>query len=281
MAIRQRLVRDYPSVTEYQSDLAKSHNQIGNLLTDTGQPTEALKWFRRSLELRERLAADNPTVTIHQSELANASDNIGTLLKSIGQAREALELHSRALVIRERLAKDNRMNPTYQDDLGGTLRNVAELEMGEQHWREAQKLLERAIEKQQTALAAMPRHPAFHRGLVQDLLDSMKVFLALEEPEKAIRVRRELLSLPRENPDDYYDIACALALSVSITPAEERHTLSAEAVQTLQQAVAAGWSDARRTSRDNDLACLRDREDFGRLLADMFDRSFPADPFAK
>ena len=55
--------------------------------------------------------------------------------------------------------------------------------------------------------------------------------------------------------------------------------LAAEAVQTLKQAVDAGWTDAQRTNRDNDLASLRHREDFRRLVATLFDSSFPADPF--
>jgi hypothetical protein len=184
-------------------------------------------------------------------------------------------------LIRERVAKENPLNPTYQDDLAGTLRNVAEIEMSQLHWREAHKRLERAIEKEQMALAAMPRHPAFHRGLVRALLDSIKVLLALDQPVEAIRVKRELMSLPRESPNDFYDATCALALSVPAMPAEQRQALAAEAVQTLKQAVDAGWTDAQRMSRDRDLASLFNREDFRRLVATLFDTGFPADPFAR
>ena len=45
-------------------------------------------------------------------------------------------------------------------------------------------------------------------------------------------------------------------------------------------AITAGWSDAQQTSRDPDLAPLRDRDDFRRPLAEVFDRGFPTDPFA-
>jgi hypothetical protein len=48
----------------------------------------------------------------------------------------------------------------------------------------------------------------------------------------------------------------------------------------LRQAVAAGWNDARQTDRDPNLDPLRDRDDFRRLLAELLDRGFPADPFA-
>jgi hypothetical protein len=49
----------------------------------------------------------------------------------------------------------------------------------------------------------------------------------------------------------------------------------------LREAVRAGWNDAQHTSRDPDLAPLRDRDDFRRLVAELFDRGFPADPFAR
>ncbi len=94
-------------------------------------------------------------------------------------------------------------------------------------------------------------------------------------------MKRALMLLSRETPNDFYDVTCALALIIPVMPAEERQVLAAEAVQTLKQAVDAGWTDAQRTNRDNDLASLRHREDFRRLVATLFDSSFPADPFAR
>jgi hypothetical protein len=37
----------------------------------------------------------------------------------------------------------------------------------------------------------------------------------------------------------------------------------------LKQAVAAGYNDAAHMSKDNDLDCLREREDFKKLLGDL------------
>ncbi len=72
-----------------------------------------------------------------------------------------------------------------------------------------------------------------------------------------------------------------MASSIPITRGEQRQTLAANAVQTLKRAIAAGWNDAGKTSSDPDLAPLRDRDDFRRLLAELFDHGFPADPFAR
>ena len=60
LEIRERLARDSPTVTDYQSNLALSHINIGSMLRATGHRDDALKSHRRALEIRERLACDNP-----------------------------------------------------------------------------------------------------------------------------------------------------------------------------------------------------------------------------
>jgi len=49
----------------------------------------------------------------------------------------------------------------------------------------------------------------------------------------------------------------------------------------LRTAVAAGWSNALHTSRNPGLTPLQERSDFQAVLAKLFDRAFPADPFAR
>ena len=72
-----------------------------------------------------------------------------------------------------------------------------------------------------------------------------------------------------------------LALSVPLEQGQARQVHAAEAVQMLRQAVAAGWSNPVHTSRDLDLIPLQDRDDFRRILAELFDRGFPDEPFAR
>ena len=59
----------------------------------------------------------------------------------------------------------------------------------------------------------------------------------------------------------------------------EAARLGDEAMGALQAAVAAGWNKADLMARDPDLASLRGRADFQRLLQLLQDRAFPADPF--
>jgi tetratricopeptide (TPR) repeat protein len=72
LVIQQRLVRDRPDVTEYQSELAQSYTDVGSLLVEMGRPTEAPEWYRRALEIWERLARDHPENPGYQAGLSLA-----------------------------------------------------------------------------------------------------------------------------------------------------------------------------------------------------------------
>src|SRR5262249_35143071 len=105
---------------------------------------------------------------------------------------------------------------------------------------------------------------------------------ALHHPREAAAATRELIPLSSGNPAELYEVAQALALYIPIAPDREAADgYAAEVVAVLERAVQAGWSDAARTSRDPVLIPLHDREDFRRLLVALFDRGFPADPFAQ
>jgi hypothetical protein len=97
--------------------------------------------------------------------------------------------------------------------------------------------------------------------------------------------------LQRTDADSLYSAACYRAVTAG---AWRSGAATSEAVQAadaeadramdwLRKAVAAGWNTPRQIAqmaRDPDLDALRHRADFRRLLAELFDRDFPADPFA-
>jgi eukaryotic-like serine/threonine-protein kinase len=279
-AIQNRLADDEPGIAEYQSGLATTHLNIGVAQAELGRPEEAMESYRRALAAQEVLALAHPSVGMYLSDLAIIHNNIGNLQRDAGRQAEALDSHGRALAIRERLVRDHPSNHYYRSNLGVSLHTLAQSEMDQGRWQEAQERLNRAIECQRAALAVMPKHPFYQQVFKLHLFNLVKVHQALNHPADALRAARELAALPRENSSDLYNVACALALPVPLVHGEQQEALAAEAVQALKQAIAAGWNDAGKTSRDPDLASLRDRDDFRRLMADLFDRSFPANPFA-
>ena len=52
-------------------------------------------------------------------------------------------------------------------------------------------------------------------------------------------------------------------------------------MEALSRAVTLGFKDNQKLQSETDLNPLHDRDDFQRLLAELLDRGFPADPFAR
>jgi serine/threonine protein kinase len=280
LAIRQRLARDHANVPAYQNDLADSQHNVGHLLSTTGHPAEALERYRNALLIGAELIRNNPSITKYQSDQAIRYNDNGALLGELGQLPEALDSFRQALEVQERLVRDHPSIHFYQSGLGITLQNIAETEMLGGRWREALAHLERAIKYERAALAAMPGDQICQKGLKYQLLNLAKVYAALNQPAEMIRTAHELGALAQNFPPALYDAASALALCVPLTRGEQQRRLAAEAVQVLKRAIAAGWRDAAKINREPDLAPLRGRDDFRRLVAELFDRRFPADPFA-
>ncbi|MFO0889984.1 MAG: serine/threonine-protein kinase [Isosphaeraceae bacterium] len=119
-AIRERLVRDYPSVTQFQGELADSLSNLGDLQFETGDPDDAMASYERAREIREWLARDNPVFTQFQDDLAASHGNIGNLLRETGRPGEALASYERAREIFERLARDHPAVARFQDNLAAS-----------------------------------------------------------------------------------------------------------------------------------------------------------------
>ncbi len=194
-------------------------------------------------------------------------------------ARQVLE---KAVEIGSKLVKDYPDRDPYRDAFAAALGNLAVSLRQRGQGKAAVGLLKQAIEQEQVAVARSGGLGHFRRMLgvlFRDLADTFTMMGRVTEAAEAARQRRALIP---SGPFDLYNDACLLSRSIATTEdPRRRDALAAEAVGALRAAVAAGWDNAVHTSRDPDLDPLRARDDFRAMLADLFDRSFPADPFAK
>ncbi len=132
------------------------------------------------------------------------------------------------------------------------------------------------------ALFSGPAHAHYSRSLESAYKDLIASLVALGRSDEAAVAITELRNLVEQVPGGLYDVACYLALSVPITTdSVQKEARAVEAVKMLKRAAASGWSNAASTSRDQRLRPLQHRADFQEVLETMFDRGFPADPFAR
>ena len=89
LTIRAALAKADTTVTEYQSDLANTHYNMGILFRAIGRPEEAIASYQKALILYEALAKAHPTETEYQSDLANSHENLGIIFHATGRPEEA------------------------------------------------------------------------------------------------------------------------------------------------------------------------------------------------
>jgi tetratricopeptide (TPR) repeat protein len=106
LKIEMQLAADFPTVPQYRHDLARSYNNLGNLLRDQGKRDEAEAAYHDALKIQGLLAAEFPTVPEYRQELALSHSNLGYLLLNQGKRDEARAAHREALKIRAGLAVD-------------------------------------------------------------------------------------------------------------------------------------------------------------------------------
>jgi len=86
-----------------------------------------------------------------------------------------------------------------------------------------------------------------------------QALFARHEPRKAALALEIATTVAPDRPFPWYDLACARALSGE----------AGRAIEALRTAVEKGFHDAEHARTDPDLASLRDRDDFAKILAAM------------
>ncbi len=229
--IWQKLADVNPAVTDFQHDLALSHDTIGRLLSEMGKPAESLEEHQKGLAIRQELADAHPTATEHQRSLAWSHHNVGTLQSKLGKAKVALESVQHALKIFQKLAQDN---PPADDLQYGLALSTSQL------------------------------------GITQQQAGQTK--------EAVASFRRAISILEKRPPQSYYLYALCYSQALLATAASkpgsgltaaEAQAATDNAMKALSRAVAVGYGDIDTLRTETDLAVLRKRSDFQKLLADL------------
>jgi serine/threonine-protein kinase len=288
LAIRQKLADAHPDVTQFQSDLGSGYYVIGYLFAQTGKPTEALNANERALAIRQELADTNPGITRFQTDLGTSYQIMGHELLVAGKPAEALAAYQRGLAIRQKLADANPNVTDFQSDLsrihgmmGWALKRVGKP-------AEALPEFERALAIMQKLADANPNVIQWQSELALDLGYVASAGRKVGRTAEAVASLRRAVAiwtrLASRTPHDLYNLACAhgnladlAAESGSGMTAAEGRAEADRAMESLRQAVAAGYRNLTVMRTDSDLDPLRSRDDFQALMMDL---AMPEDPFA-
>jgi serine/threonine protein kinase/tetratricopeptide (TPR) repeat protein len=277
--IRKQLAADFPSRPELRKDLARGHYNRAEMLAGTARPKEAEKDYDQALGLFKQLTADFPSRPEFRQQQAQTLDSRGAMLATAGRLKEAEKDFDEALSLYQQLAADSPNQPDLRNYLAGTCLNLARLHKDQGDWLAAKRLLLEGRPHHMAALLAKPRHPEyrqFYRGHLGLLTE---VHAGLLEPEDAVRTAEACRDLGWDAPTDTYDAARFLSLCIPIVakhakPDDKQRKEAAQfygdaAIKLLREAVNKGYKDVAHMKKDADLAPLRQRQDFQRLVAEL------------
>jgi serine/threonine-protein kinase len=264
-----RLAKEHPQVPDYQSFLGICLNNLGVLCANTGRPEKAFDLHQEALVLREDLARSHPRVLQYAVNLGATFIGLGNCRADRDERDAARACYAQAITMLTAVLKQGPRHVEARE----LLRNA--------HWRRARALTrwgdfstarpdwERAVE-----LAEGP-------GGAKIRVEYART-LALRQDHAAAAAEAAKVADSRSPPTPaLVDLAGVYALCMiaarqdgSQSPADRERlaeSYAARAVALLSQAHDAGHfqtaAEVERLQTDEDLAPLRSRPDFQKLLA--------------
>jgi serine/threonine-protein kinase len=281
ISLWEKLVRAEPANTVYLGELAYAYD-LSSFLHDRNQRVaETLHDQERAFALRQAMVAARPDDPSTHNALSSSLNNLSALLDRVSRDNLLGMKVLRQAAQHSRIADAKAPQVTrYGRALMVALRNIAVGERQLGHSDEAIQAFRESLAVSQRLARENPAIPSLRRELVQDyrsIGDVLREQGRMAEAVKTYRQSRELAeALPKETADDWFHFAVLLGLCArpavdSGAPpsdterAECLHHADA-ALAALRQAIAAGFRNAETLRVCDELAAIRDRDDFQTVL---------------
>jgi serine/threonine-protein kinase len=275
----KQLAADFPNVPLYRQNEGKSHYNLGMLLAGADRSQAAEAAFRDAQAIQKQLVADFPSVPDYRQELASIDNNLGQLLVQVGRLPEAETAFRDALALKKQLVADSPTVPDYQNLLAGTLLHLGQLFHERKDYAAARQMYEEALPHHQAALQANPGHPYYRRSFRDNRQGLTETLLTQGEHSAAAETSSQLLEAAVDPAGDAYKAACFLARCVPLAehdkqladPArkERAQHYADQTMAALRRAVQNGYKDMPHMKQDPDLAAIRSRPDFQKLVVEL------------
>jgi serine/threonine protein kinase len=203
VSLYQQLAADFPPRPEFRQELAKSHNNRGNLLRDTGRLREAEQDYDQALSIYGRLAADFPTRPEFRQNLAQSRNNLGVLLRMTGRPREAGQDYDQALSIYQQLAADFPARPEFRQNLAQSHLNRGLLLSDTGRPEEARQNYDQALSLFKQLAADFPARPELRQELAKSHTNRGNLLKATGRLQEAEQDYDQALSIKKQLAADF------------------------------------------------------------------------------
>ncbi len=251
LTISEQLTTSDPTNAGWQRDLAVSHEKVGAALQLQGDLAAALGAYRASLTISAQLTASDPTNAGWQRDLSIGHARVGDALRAQGDFLAALTAYEASQTIREQLAASDPTNATSQRDLAISHEKIGKVVAAQGDLAAALTAYWASQRNRERLAASNPANVRWRRDLALSYL-SIGGALQLVGEHSSAREQLARAGMLYEgfavNVDDFYNAACAYALSAD----------KDKAFEMLAKAVDLGERNHAWAEKDTDLASLRE-----------------------
>jgi tetratricopeptide (TPR) repeat protein len=229
----QALVHDHPDAPEYRHSLARNYNELGDFYYNMHQPEKAEAPYQQALRIFEKLAQEHPDVLEFTYDVGYCHSCLAFNARDLGRLDAALASFDKATEILERVVSRG--------------------------YRKARNQLFDVRISRAFVLAERGEH--------------------VQAADEASAIAHQ----ERLNATNLYNVACAFSVAsaavekdTKLSPADQaklKVQYADRAMEFLHQAVEKGWQNAPSIKSDPDLASLRAREDFQKLVKEIEQKS--------
>ena len=195
---RRKLTAQFPDVSDYQIDLARTHINLGFALVRTGKRDEAQREWEQALDVLQKSAAQFPLVREYRRLLAGTHQNLGLLFAELGKRDEARREYEQALRIAQNLATQYPTVPGYQRIVAGTHDNLGMLLSDLDRRDEARGEYERALDIRQKLAAQFPQEEDYQQELSYSHNNLGNLLIALGKWDDARREHQRALDIKQK-----------------------------------------------------------------------------------
>jgi serine/threonine protein kinase/thiol-disulfide isomerase/thioredoxin len=288
LELQKGLVAEFPSDTRYRNELARTYSQQAVSLIAAKRKTDAQESYRQAIQLLDQLAAAPAGLDVLDLRIRATQNRfeLANLIEEIGSPKDAEPLYRQTLQQQENfIAQDPKRAHSYYEI--GLTANSLGLLLAPTNVPAAQEMLQRAIQAQRQATKLEPATSGYQVRLFEAYADLGQFYKQNGRHAELARMAADYGKDCSESSSDTYNTACYYANAIEALQANkkvgeaERKRLaedySKQAMKLLNEAVRRGWKDHVHMDRDADLAPLRERADYRKLVADL-EQKHPAPP---
>jgi serine/threonine protein kinase len=203
IALRRKLVEDYPGVPQHRQDLALTYDRISYEFGNLGKQQERETALRQALALREKLVADFPDEPEFRFDEAWSHHDLGWLLQNQGKYVEAELSYRRALAIYDQLIDASHKVASNRRDMAITHYSLGNLLQAQYKCAEAEAAHRQVIALMEKLVEEYPAVPDYREVLSKGQHSLGKALYCLGKLREAEAAYRAALLIQEKLAADF------------------------------------------------------------------------------